>query len=286
MRNTRHASTLQILFLAATWGGSYALIKVGLRDLSPGSVTFLRLVLGSLFLLPIALRSGALAGVRERLGWVAVVAVIQILIPVSLIATGEQWIPSSLAGVLNGSVPIFMALLAPLLVREETPGARQIAGIALGFVGVVAVYGIDIGGGFYGTLGALCMTGSSIGYALGPLLARRRLSELAPIGLVTSMLGVAAVLTAPVLLIDGPSEMPGWKALAAVVVLGALGTGTAFAVYYRVQAVVGPTRTSVVAYLIPGFALVYGLPLGESIGPGAIVGLVCIVGGSVLLARK
>ncbi len=286
MRITRHSETLQILFLAATWGGSYALIKVGLRDLSPGAVTALRLVLGSLFLLPIALRTGAFAGVRARFGWVVCVAVIQILIPVSLIATGEQWIPSSLAGVLNGSVPIFIALLAPLLVREETPGARQIVGIALGFVGVVAVYGIDIGGGFYGTLGALCMTGSSIGYALGPLLARRMLSDLAPIGLVTSMLGVSAVLTAPVLLIDGPTELPGWKSLAAVALLGALGTGTAFAVYYRVQAVVGPTRTSVVAYLIPGFALVYGLPLGESIGPGAIVGLVCIVGGSVLLARR
>ena len=231
MRISRHSETLQILFLAATWGGSYALIKVGLRDLSPGAVTALRLALGSLFLLPIALRTGAFAGVRERFGWVVCVAVIQILIPVSLIATGEQWIPSSLAGVLNGSVPIFIALLAPLLVREETPGARQIVGIALGFVGVVAVYGLDIGGGFYGTLGALCMTGSSIGYALGPLLARRMLSDLAPIGLVTSMLGVSAVLTAPVLLIDGPTELPGWRSLAAVALLGALGTGTAFAVY-------------------------------------------------------
>ena len=284
MTGLRSTTTLGLLFLAAVWGGSYALIKIGLRELSPGSVTVFRLALGSLFLLPLALRSGALAGVRRQLGWVAVVAVIQIVIPVSLIATGEQWIPSSLAGVLNGSVPIFIALLAPLLVREEVPGSRQIAGIALGFAGVVAVYGIDIGGGYYGTLGALCLTGSSIGYALGPLVARRKLHDLAPIGLVASMLGIATLATSPVLLLDGPTELPGWKPIAAVALLGALGTGTAFAVYYRVQAVVGPTRTSVVAYLIPGFALIYGLPLGESIGPGAIVGLVCIIGGSVLLA--
>lgn len=274
-----------ILFLAALWGGSYALIKIALRDVGPFEISFLRLFLALLVLGPIAWRTGAFAGLRERLRAVIAIGVIQIAIPVTAIAVAEQWIPSSLAGVLNGSVPIFVALLSPIFLPEDRATRTQAAGIALGFAGILLVYGIDLGTGLYASLGVLFMTLSSAGYALGPLLGRRHLDGIAPLGVSTSLVAVSAVATAPTLAF-GDIAVPGPGAFAAILLLGVIGTGVAFAIYYRAMRLVGPQRTSIIAYLIPCFSLVYGLPLGERPGPGAVAGLACILGGSALIARR
>src|SRR5690242_2935283 len=108
---TRRAWTL-LLVLGGIWGASYLLIKIGLRDLSPGMIAFVRVFLAALVLLALAASRSALGGFRSQVGWVFLIALAQVSAPFILIAAGEQEISSSLAGILVASAPIFSALLA------------------------------------------------------------------------------------------------------------------------------------------------------------------------------
>jgi drug/metabolite transporter (DMT)-like permease len=192
-----------------------------------------------------------------------------------------------MAGVLNGSVPIFVALFALALDRRERATGVRVAEIALGFAGVVAVYGLDVGTNRYAMLGALCLTLSSIGYAIGPLYAKSRIGDVDPLGIVAVLLTVASVATLPLALAAPPHAVPRPATVGAIAMVGIVGTGLAFALYYRIMLAIGPGRTSVVAYLIPAVAVLYGaVLLGEPIGGGIAVGLALILAGSYLTARR
>ncbi len=276
-----------IAILASVWGGSYLFNEIALRELGPGVIVWSRVTLGALTIWPLAIAAGATSAIRAHVKPLIITGVIQIATPITLITVGQQWIASSLAGVLNGSVPIFIALFAIFLDRSERPTGLRIAGIALGFFGVVAVYGLDVGTDSYALLGAICLTGSSIGYAIGPLYAKTRLADVEPLGIVAVLLTTASVATLPLALLDLPTEMPGAAALGSVAMVGVVGTGLAFALYYRIMQTIGPARTSVVAYLIPGVAVLYGATLlDEPVGSGISVGLALILAGSYLTARR
>src|SRR5256885_499759 len=125
---------LLMAILAALWGASYLFIKVALDDLSPVALVFVRTALGALVLAPVAARRGAFAAARRHLGTLALVAAIQIAGPFLLIAAGEQSIPSSLAGILVASPPIWTALLARAFVPSERLRGWGLGGLALGIV--------------------------------------------------------------------------------------------------------------------------------------------------------
>ena len=273
--------------LALIWGGSYLFNEIALRELGPGVIVWGRVTLGAMTIWPLAALSGATAAIRSHLKPLVITGVVQIAAPITLITVGQQWIASSLAGVLNGSVPIFLALFAIVLDRSERPTGMRMAGIALGFAGVLAVYGLDVGTDPYALLGAICLTGSSIGYAIGPLYAKSRLAGVEPLGIVAVLLTTASVATLPLALLELPDAVPGPAALGSVAMVGVVGTGLAFALYYRIMQTIGPARTSVVAYLIPAVAVVYGATLlDEPIGGGIAIGLVLILVGSYLTARR
>ena len=278
---------LGIAVLASVWGGSYLFNEIALRELAPGVIVWTRVTLGALTIWPLAILSGQASAIRGHVRPLVFTGVIQIAIPITLITVGQQWIASSLAGVLNGSVPIFIALFALVIDRSERPTGMRIAGIALGFLGVVAVYGLDVGTDRYALLGALCLTGSSIGYAIGPLYAKTRLAGIEPLGIVAVLLTTASVVTLPLALSDLPTEVPSAGVIGSVAMVGVVGTGLAFALYYRIMQAIGPGRTSVVAYLIPGVAVLYGATLlDEPLGGGIAIGLVLILAGSYLTARR
>src|SRR3954471_19111767 len=161
--------------LAALWGASYLFIKIALDDLSPVALVFARTALGALVPAPVALRRGAFAAARRHLGTLALIAVVQIAGPFLLIAAGEQSIPSSLAGLLVASAPIGTAILAGAFVPEERLRGWALAGIALGIVGVAALFGVDLGGG-NALLGGAAVLLAGLGYAAGALIAKRRLA--------------------------------------------------------------------------------------------------------------
>jgi drug/metabolite transporter (DMT)-like permease len=275
-----------LLALAAIWGVSYLLIKIGVRDFSPAMVVLIRVFFGALVLVPVALGRGALAGARERAGWLVLVALAQVAAPFLLIALGEQQISSALAGILVASAPIWTALLATFVDEEEQAHGLRLAGIVAGIAGVVVLLGLDLAGNGDELLGGLAVVFAGLGYAIGGLLAKKKLKGIEPIGVATLVLVLGTALIAPVAALTAPSETPGIGPLAALIGLGVVGTGLAFAIFYRLIATVGPARTFLVTYLAPGFAVVYGATfLDESIGVAALVGLALILAGSYVAAE-
>lgn len=273
-------------FLAALWGASYLFIKLGLEDLSPAMVVFLRTALAALVLVPLALRRGAFAGLRSRMGAVLFVAAVQVAAPFLLISIGEEHISSSLAGIIVACAPIFTVLLVLSLDGRDGATTWSFIGIATGIVGVALLLGVDVGGDGAALVGALLVVLASLGYAVGAIFLKRKLSDLQPVGVVTATMAASAVLVLPLAALTAPSEVPGAQALGAMAALGIAGTGIAFYIFYTLIANIGPAKASLVAYIAPVFAVLYGVTLlGESVGVGTFAGLVLILAGSWLAAE-
>lgn len=280
-------SWIQFVVLSAVWGASYLFIKVALEEVSPAVVVFVRTALAALVLLPFALRMGALEGLGERLGAVGVLALLQIAAPFLLISVGEQEISSSLTGILVATAPIFTFLLAIRLDRDERAQGTGLVGVALGIAGVVLLLGIDAGDGSAALIGGLMVVLASLGYALGAFYLKRRLADAQPIGVVTAAMAASALMVLPFAALSLPSSAPDLEAVGSLAALGALGTGLAFYLFYTLIGEVGTTRASLVAYVAPGFSVLYGVTLlGEAFGAATLAGLVLIVGGSYLAAES
>ena len=275
-----------LLILGAIWGASYMLIKIGIRDFSPAMVAWLRVAFAALVLGGFAASRGALTGFRGRWGTLALLGATQVAGPFVLIGAGETEISSSLAGILVTSAPIFTALLAIWFDHEERSRGARLVGIGLGVAGVAVLLGVDLGGSGDELLGGLAVVLAGLGYAVGGMIAKHKLGDLAPIGVAASVLIASTVLLAPAAAIGFPDAAPGVGPLAAVIGLGVVGTGIAFAIFYDLIATVGPARTFIVTYIAPGFAVVYGaLLLDETITAATIAGLVLILIGSYLAAE-
>lgn len=282
---SRRHWTLLIL-LASLWGASYLFIKIGLEDLPPAAVVFLRTLLAASVLLPFAARKRALGGLREKAGTIAVLAAVQVAGPFLLISAGERDVSSSLAGILVASAPIFTALLAIKLDAAERVHGWNLVGVGVGILGVALLLGLDTGGGSGALVGGVFVVVAGLGYAIGGFILKQRLSGLAPVGISGLTMAFSAVMTLPFVLIHPPDHLPGAGSLAAVGALGVFGTGVAFGLFYTMIAQVGPTKASLVAYIAPGFAVVYGVVLrDESFTLATAAGLLLIVGGSYLAAQ-
>lgn len=274
-------SWILLLALAGLWGASYLFIEIGLEDLSPAMVVFLRTALAGAILLPLALRRGALSGLGSHLPALVFLAAVQVAGPFLLISVGQEEISSSLAGILVASAPIFTALLAIWIDRAERPTLTAVAGIVIGIVGVSLLLGLDVGGDGAALVGALLVVLASLGYAVGAFALKRTLSDRQPLGVVTMTMLLSAALAAPVAALSFPAAAPGLDAVGAMLALGVGGTGIAFVIFYGLIADVGPARASVVAYISPVFAVLYGVTLlGESFTAGTLAGLVLILAGS------
>lgn len=272
--------------LASLWGASYLFIKVSLPDLGPVGVVVARTALGALVLVPIALARGALSLPRERLGALVVLAFLQVAAPFLAISWGEERISSSLTGILVSSAPIFGALLALWVDQEERLHGWGLAGIAIGFTGIALLFGVDLTGSAAALLGGGAVLLAGLGYAAGGLFLKHRLRGMPPVGVAAWTMVLSAAMAAPLLVLAPPGP-PDAGTVAAMVGLGAGGTGVAFLIYYTLIAEVGPGRALVVTYLAPVFAVAYGVVLlGEPITAGSVLGLVLILAGSYLAAER
>jgi drug/metabolite transporter (DMT)-like permease len=275
-----------LLCLAAIWGASYMFIKIGVRDLSPAMVAWLRIVLAALVLVPIAALRGQLRLPGGRVWTVVLLAAVQVAGPFLLIAEGEEEISSGLAGILVASTPLFTALLAIRLDDEERSQGVRMWGVVAGLLGVGLLLGVDLSGTSAEALGGAAILLASLGYAVGAFIAKHGLAGAPPTGIAAWVMLASTVLLAPAAALTAPADVPGAGPIAAVVALGVLGTGVAFAIFYDLMARVGPARTFVVTYLAPAFAVVYGaLLLDEAISISTLAGLALIVGGSFLAAE-
>jgi drug/metabolite transporter (DMT)-like permease len=275
-----------LLALGAIWGASYMFIAIGLRDLSPGMVAFLRIALAAAVLIPVAAVQGALKGVRPFLGWLILLGAVQVAGPFMLISAGEEEISSSLAGILVASAPLFTAVLAIWVDDEERSRGLRLVGVLIGIAGVALLLGVDLGGDGSELLGGLAVVLAALGYAIGGLLAKHRLAGVAPVGMSGLVMTASAIILLPVAIGTAPGSFPGLGPIAAVATLGVLGTGVAFVIFYWLISTVGPARTLVVTYVAPGFAIVYGsVFLSEAITVATIAGMALILMGSWLSAE-
>jgi drug/metabolite transporter (DMT)-like permease len=279
-------SWILLLTLGAIWGASYMFIEIGLRDLSPAMIVFVRVALAALVLIPVAAAQGALSGIRPYAIWLVAIGAIQVAGPFLLIGAGQEEISSSLAGILVASAPLFTALLAIWVDHEERSHGLRLGGILIGFGGVALLLGVDLGGEGAALVGGLFIVLASLGYAIGGFMVKHRLAGIPPVAMSGLVMAAAAVLMIPLAVATAPDEVPGLGPSAAIAALGVVGTGIAFVIFYGLIGSVGPARAFLVTYIAPGFAVVYGATLlDEEITAVTIGGLALILAGSWLAAE-
>jgi drug/metabolite transporter (DMT)-like permease len=261
---------------AAVWGVPYLFIKVAVdAGLSPAFVAWARIALAALLVVPLAVRRGALRGLGGRWLAIAAYAACEIAVPFVLIASGEQYISSSLTAILIATMPLMVALLSVRLSPADRPTGWRLVGLVIGLGGVVALLGVDVASRPDELLGAGLVLVATLGYATAPIIVSRRLADLDPLGPVAVSLVVSTVALLPAALLSPPHAMPSAAALGSIAVLGVA--------FFQLIAEAGPSRASVVTYVNPLVAVVAGvLVLGEHLGVMSLVGLLLILGGSWL----
>jgi drug/metabolite transporter (DMT)-like permease len=282
-----------LVLLSALWGGVFLLVKYALRDFSAVEVAFFQALIGALGLFGIVIFQGGAA--RAKLGDILrrpaqalLLGALAIATPFMLIALGELTVPSGLAGVLVSTTPMFVALFAPWIDPAMEINRRQGAGLAVGLLGVALVVGAHFIGSLGQLVGALALLGAAASGALSGFVVKLQYKDKGVPASTTSFfaLSVGALLTLPVAVITAPRELPGTRAVLAVVALGLLCTAVAFMLYYRLIDHIGEERASLSNYLTPAFALLYGvLLLSESLTIWAIIGLVLIISGAEITLR-
>jgi len=266
------------------WGIPYLFIAVAVDEgVGPVFLAWARVVLGAAILIPIAVRAGLLDSVRGRVGWLLLYAIVEIAIPFPMIAFGEQHVSSSVAAILVAATPLIVAVLAVGFDATERVRGSRLAGLWIGFAGVVALVGLDLSGDDDVALGTVAILVAALGYAIGPMTLKRKLGDLDPRAIMAAALTIAGLALTPLAATELPTDGLSADALASIVVLGLLCTAAAFVLFGRLVIEVGAGRALVITYVAPVVALAAGvIVLGESVGLGTVVGLPLIVGGSWL----
>lgn len=275
-----------VLFAAigTIWGSSFLFIAIGLRAFEPGLVTLLRVAFGAgvLWLVPGARRP---VERRDRSRIVAI-SFLWVAVPMTLFPFAEQRISSGLAGLVNGALPIFVATVAALMLRRM-PGRVQLAGLALGFLGVVAIALPALGAGSSEAFGLLMVVFAVGCYGVAVNIATPITQRYGALPVMARMLALGTVWTAPLGLWSLPRSTFAWGSFLAVAALGMLGTGLAFVIMGRLVARVGSTRGSFSIYVTPVVALILGAVfLDESVYLVSVVGIGLVIAGALLASRK
>jgi drug/metabolite transporter (DMT)-like permease len=276
-----------LAIVAAIWGASYLFIKVAVDEVEPTAMMFIRLVLATAVLVPVLIwrlgASDAVAAVRET-GWKAYgVGLLNAALPFVLIAWGEKYVDSGVAAIANATVPIFVVLLALRFNPSERVYGLRLAGILVGLVGVGVLAGLHPEGGWWAVAGTLAIVVASLSYAAANHFVQHNYSQTAPLVIATVSCATAALILLPFALVQWPEEVPSLEATGSIVALGVLGTAVALLFFYRLLNRYGAARASLVTYLLPPVALVYGvLILDEELTLNAALGLVLILVGVAL----
>ncbi len=277
-----------ILVLASAWGASYLFIKVGVEGgLSPGALMAARALLAAAVLVAyLAFTLGGRTAAQQLLGtWRAalVLGALNAAVPFWLVAWGEKHIDSGVAAIAQATVPICSLLIGFRFLPHERVGATRIAGIGLGLVGVGLVAGVAPGGDAWAVAGTLAIVLASVFYASAGIYGQLRIRGTSGPVLATGSMLAGGVMLLPLAAAEPPTSMPSTGALLSLLALSLLGTALAQLILFRVIELFGARRLSLVTYLMPGFALVYGaLVLDESIGAAALGGLALILLGVAL----
>ncbi len=283
---------LIFLLLGFFWGSSYLFIKIGVdHGLQPFTLITFRLLIGFILLAAVvAVAREPLPRDARMYGHLAVMGTINIAIPFGLITFAEQTVDSSLAAVINGAVPLLVIVIAAIFLKGETITVNRLAGLAVGFVGVAMIVGLDITDlSSSSAVGELALLGSTLSYACGAVYARAHVHGLRPMipALFQVFFGLVVTSVLAFTFEHPLAAVPAPEAIFAVVWLGLLGSGLAYLAFFRTLQRWGATRTSLVAYLLP----VYGIALGtlvrsEPISWTTLAGTGLIIAGIALVNAR
>jgi drug/metabolite transporter (DMT)-like permease len=280
----------RLILLAFVWGWSFLFIKVSVEGMTPTAVAATRITLGALAL-GAWLKVKRIPLPRDRAFWrhAAIAAVFANIIPFTLLAWGEERVSSALTAVLNASTPLFTALAGFVYLKNRL-GKLEVLGLFVGLAGVgvaAGVGGSDIADSSFAGSMASILAGAGYGIAL-TYTAKHQMNVRAEVA-ATGQLLTGAVMLLPIAAVttatDGIDLDP--HRVLAITLLGAVGTGFAYLLYYRSLADLGPTTTSLVTYLIPVVAVAVGIVfLDEEFHIRMLIGGVMIVVGILLVQRR
>ena len=280
-----------LVLLAAIWGASYLFMKVAVEDIEPAPMMAIRaLVAGLLLFFYLAVTmSSRQAAVELRRNWrpAFVLGALNAAIPFWLVGWGVKHIDSSVAGIAQATVPIFTFLLATRFLPHEHVGKGRIVGVAISFLGVAVLAGLDPGGGWWAVAGTLAVVLSSLTYATAGIFGQLRVRTVPGPVLATGSMLAAGLILVPVSHFQLPSHVPDAEAIGSLLALTVVGTAFAQLLLFRMLRLFGSRRLSLVTFLIPGFAVFYGaVLLDEPVTVAALAGLVLILGGVALASGQ
>jgi drug/metabolite transporter (DMT)-like permease len=270
--------------IALIWGSSFVLIDIALDSFRPGVIAAARVLLGVVSLAVIPAARAPIE--RSDLPSVAFLGLIWMGIPLSLFPIAQQWVDSSVAGMINGAMPLMAAAWSIPLLRR-LPGRVQLVGLAVGFSGIVAISWEQVRGSSATLLGTALVLLAITLYGLAANVAvplQQRYGAL-PVLLRAQIAALAVVVPFGVTHLPGSSWS--WGPAAAMVPLGALGTGLAFVLMATLVGRAGGPRGSVAIYFVPVVAIALGVVvLGETVSWGAIAGTALVLAGAWLTSRR
>ncbi len=275
------------LAVSALWGIPYLFVGVAVKEISVPVIVFTRVFIGALILIPLALRAGALRVPRSSYKYIALYAIFEMFIPWTLISDGQRQVSSGLAGLLIATVPIWANLLAALAGDRSVRHPRQVSGIIIGFLGVVALVGVDSFMDSHDLVAMLKILFSAFSYAFATFMAARHLSGVSGV----SVNGLAMALTAIVFAVPAfgslPTTMPSPQALLALLALGLLCTALAFYYFFTLLRLIGAPKASTVTYPNTAIAIALGvIILKEPVTAGMLVGFPMVLVGSYLATSR
>jgi drug/metabolite transporter (DMT)-like permease len=277
----------QFAIIGFIWGVPYLFLKIAVEEISPSVVVLGRVAIGAAILLPIAIKRKVLFIPRKYWPFVLLYTVTELIGPWYFITAAEQKITSGLAGLLVATVPIWAAILASIFGDKTVWHAGRLFGLIIGFIGVVAVVGIESLSGRQDIVAIGMVILAAMGYAYAINMITRRIPEVPGLGLNTWAMIITSVVFLPFAMHSWPTETPSAEAIGSVVVLGVLCTAVAFILFFRLIAEVGPPRASLVTYLNTAVAVLLGvLILNEPFTLGIAVGLPLVLVGSYFASRK
>ena len=272
------------LSISGIWGSSFLFISIGLDAFNPGLITWLRIASGAALLL---LVPGARAPIDpEDRARVWVLSFIWVAIPFTLFPVAQQWIESAVAGMLNGAMPIFAAVIAAAMLRRAPRGA-QLLGLAIGFGGVIAISAPSLGEGETQAIGVSLVVLATLCYGLSVNIAAPVQQKYGALPVMTRMLVLATAWSAPYGVYGLTDSSFAWDSLLAVLAIGVGGTGLAFVIMGTLVGRVGPTRASFITYAIPVVALVLGVIFrDETVATVAVAGVGLVITGALLASLR
>jgi drug/metabolite transporter (DMT)-like permease len=280
---------LLLIFLACLWGPSFLFIKVAVGEIPPLTLVTGRVGLAALILyIILRLQQRNLPGFGPIWKHFAVVGFFSNALPFVLFSWGEQYIDSALASILNGTTPLFTALLAHFFISDERLNATKLIGIAVGFGGLVLLIAPSLGDGAHTAGGGLlAITLAAACYGIAMVYTRKNLRKLPPLVGPTAQLLMATLYMMPLAFwFEQPFSrtLPGWPALGSLLGLSMLGTALAFVIYYRLLEITGATYVAMVTYLSPVIGVILGVViLNERLGWNTYAGFTLILLGVMVV---